>query len=261
MNKHIIFTSGRSGSNYLSNTLNLSSECVNYGEVLGEWTVPHKFVYTKLFKGENVGGYLELVYSSDIIFYLGQLYSCFSHLKAGRKVNFKWKNKVSSVGIKDFLVTMEGNDGSFQYIMDNPEIKIIYLYRENILNRYISVIYLGETKQSVSYEGNKNHKVFIELDDFFNKMEIYESERNREEAFLEGLPDHDILRIEYEDYFKDTDSINTWNKRVFEFLGLRPISAFSQQKKIMSKSLEDNISNYDELLSAVKGTEYEKYLN
>ena len=59
MNKHFIFTSGRSGSNYLSNTLNISKKCVNYGEVLGEWTVPYKWIYKNFFKNFKINGRTE----------------------------------------------------------------------------------------------------------------------------------------------------------------------------------------------------------
>lgn len=48
MNKHIILTNGRSGSNYISGVLNSHPHITNYGEVLGEWTVPY-MIYDKFF--------------------------------------------------------------------------------------------------------------------------------------------------------------------------------------------------------------------
>ncbi len=42
MNRHIILTSGRSGSNYLANTLNQHPQIVNYGEVLATTLIPYK---------------------------------------------------------------------------------------------------------------------------------------------------------------------------------------------------------------------------
>jgi len=260
VNKHFIFTSGRSGSNYLSNTLNLSKQVVNYGEVLGEWTIPHKFLYKNIFKNKGVVAYLNYIYSSDIFFYLGQLYSCFSHLKNGRKINFKLKRNIESVGVKDFFVTMNRHAGSFQYVSDDPEIKVIYLYRSNILKRYISLVFMSENNQAVSYNLIKNKKIHINIEDLIEKLNIYELNRKNEEMFVLSLNRHDVLNIEYEEYFKDADSINFWNKKVFEFIGLQAISDLSQQKKILSNSLKDNVLNYDELVTSIKGTQFEKYL-
>ena len=42
MNRHIILTNGRSGSNNIANTLNLHAQLVNFGEVLGSWTLPRR---------------------------------------------------------------------------------------------------------------------------------------------------------------------------------------------------------------------------
>ena len=174
MNKHFIFTSGRSGSNYLSNTLNISNECVNYGEVLGEWTVPYKWIYKNFFKNKEIEEYLDFIYSNGAFFYMGQIYSCLSRFKNGRKIKFKVKGAVESIGIKDFAITMGRREGTFQYISNHPEIKIIYLYRANILNRYISLVFMGENNQAVSYQQIKNNKLHIDIDDLIDKMNVFD---------------------------------------------------------------------------------------
>jgi len=261
VNKHFIFTSGRSGSNYLSNTLNISKKCVNYGEVLGEWTVPYKLIYTAFFKNKEISDYLGFIYSNNIFFYLGQVYSCFSHFRNGRRMNFKFKREIESIGIKDFFITMGRREGAFQYISNHPEIKVIYLYRSNILNRYISLVFMGENNRAVSYKKIKNKKLHINIEDLLEKMDTFSLLRKEEQEFIASLKNHEVLNVEYEEYFEDSNSINFWNKKIFEFIGLDDTAELSQQKKILSNTLKDNILNYDELVSSLKGTEYEQFLN
>ena len=71
MNRHIILTSGRSGSNYLTNTLNQHPHLVNYGEVLASMLIPYKFYDRckryKICHGSIID-YLNSVYSSKTFF-------------------------------------------------------------------------------------------------------------------------------------------------------------------------------------------------
>ena len=73
MKHHFILTSGRSGSNYLANTLNSSKQVVNIGEVLGYWTVPHK-LYSRVSNLFNISyeEYLDLLLENQTSFYAAQ---------------------------------------------------------------------------------------------------------------------------------------------------------------------------------------------
>jgi len=103
MNRHFILTHGRSGSNFLANCLNKHQSLVNYGEVLGEWTQPYRLF--KLYKkaGKGWPEYLDALYTSSTLFYAAQSVSALKHLKTGRKINFKRKSAIKSLGVKDFV--------------------------------------------------------------------------------------------------------------------------------------------------------------
>ncbi len=68
MNRHIIFTNGRSGSNYIANIINQHPNAVNYGEVLGDWTLPYKIHQKIGMGGKSDIEYLEYIYKDKVFF-------------------------------------------------------------------------------------------------------------------------------------------------------------------------------------------------
>jgi len=258
MNRHFIFTSGRSGSNYLSNTLNNSPDCVNYGEVLGEWTLPFKLIGRFLCNDLGAEKYFRVIYSSKVYFFIAQVYSVFSHLRGQRKINYKARRKVSSIGVKDFLVTMERRKG-FDFLRSNNDIKVIYLYRRNILKKYISGVFMSENKLASSYSEVSIEPIDINVDAMLSNLEIMTDEARRERTFISSLRNQ-VLTIEYEEYFESGESKALWNTAAFNFLGVEPVDIKSGQKKILPDRLKDVVNNYDEVLVALAGSEYEAFL-
>ncbi|MEL4894915.1 hypothetical protein [Crocosphaera sp. Alani8] len=58
---------GRSGSNYVAGVINQHPQLVNYGEVLGEWTLPYR-LYEKLANHKvPVDSYLDYIYSNKFM--------------------------------------------------------------------------------------------------------------------------------------------------------------------------------------------------
>ena len=151
MTKFLIFTNGRSGSNYLSNMLNLNNESVCYGEILGSWNLSYKLYGWYYLKNNKVEDYINLFFKSNFLFYMAQLYSAYSHLKGNRNILLKRKSKIKALGIKDFLVTIKNNN-ALDFFIKNEEFKIIYLYRDNILERYVSGLFMKQNKVSSSYK-------------------------------------------------------------------------------------------------------------
>jgi Sulfotransferase family len=259
MNKFLIFTSGRSGSNYLSNTLNISSSCVCYGEVLGEWNMPYR-AFGRFYFSKNKGkinDYLDLFYSSKSVFYLAQVYSSISHIKSRRGINFKLMNKIKAIGIKDFLVTIERKN-AYDYFLKQPDIKIIYLHRDNLLKKYISGLFM--VNSIVTYTSVQHNPIELDIEKMLEKLKIYSKEVMREREFIAKLRTHSILDIDYEEYFENSDSIIKWNHIVCDFLGIDPIKTTSNQKKILPVKLKDIVLNYDQIVESIKNTEYEKFL-
>lgn len=262
MNRHIILTSGRSGSNYLANTLNQHKKIVNYGEVLAGMIIPYKFYdkYKKIYRW-SVIDYLNYVYSSKTFFYTAQLYSAYSHLRKKKPINFKkWRN-ISQLGTKEFFLNyLDKNAVSF--LIEHRELDIIYLYRENRLRRYLSGVFLQKTHIVSSEKKLQVSKVHIDPADMMKHLEIMDKEIEDEKNIINQLENRHLLSINYEDYFVDENSILSHNQKIFEFLGVEPIlTAKSQHKKILPHRIVDLVENYDEFCACLKNTKYQQYLD
>jgi len=261
--RHVILTSGRSGSNYLANTLNLHPQVVNYGEVLGSWTLPWKLFKPLRILGLGVLSYLEYIYSSHVFFMAAQMYSSFSHLRKRKPIKCKYRRHIKHIGVKDFFINFESR-AAFDFILNQPEIDVIYLSRCNILRRYLSVLHMAKSNTAVSESSHpKVHQVKVDIKHMLQTLMILEQEVMKEEAMLKRIEKagHRLMRINYEDYFKSTATIELINKKVFQFLGVEGIALLSKHRKILPNSFSDIIVNDQEVMSALKGTVYEVYLH
>jgi len=256
--RHFILTSGRSGSNYLTNTLNQHPHIVNYGEVLGEWTLAYKIhkPFERLLSWRH---YLDILYNSTIIYYFAQFISLHSHLKKNESINFKQKREITNIGIKDFAFLLR-NRTLLTYLESSSDIKVIYLHRRNILKRYLSLIKMNTSGIVKTDIHLKNASVFVDIEDLFLKLKVYSQETKLEEEIVSTLPEERLLEIIYEEYFLDTASRTSTNNKVFKFLGVTPIPVESKQKKIGNDNLQEYIRNYEEVYKILKGTEFEEYL-
>lgn len=146
MNKHFIYTGSRSGSNYLVNLLNAHPQITNYGEVMGEWTVPYKLHSRIGLGGKSMLDYLNFIYTNPLFFYAAQFYAVNERVWKGKPLNFKHWNQIKTLGIKDFHMHF-CNEKKYlwSFFKDHDEILIINLYRKNLLNKFISLKMLSVT--------------------------------------------------------------------------------------------------------------------
>ncbi|ACB52471.1 unknown [Crocosphaera subtropica ATCC 51142] len=262
---HIILTNGRSGSNYLSNLLNLHPEITNYGEVLGDWTLPYKlYKLINYFSKSNisVSDYLDYILNSQKFFAIAQYYSAYSHFKKGQKINFKKLQSIKTVGIKDFSINFLKR-GVNNYITERSNLYIINLYRENSLKRLISLEAMNITGVIASKETQRknNSKIYLFTDNLIAKIELYEKEKQSQFELVKLSPKNKILEIKYEDYFLSYENQELYNQKIFDFLGVSKLNLVSQHKKILSQNLVDILKNYDEVVEIIQGTKYEKFLH
>ena len=106
------------------------------------------------------------------------------------------------------------------------------------------------------------HKT-IELDisDMLQKLEIFADELQLSFSIANKIPDKRIFSLCYEDYFRSHKDTLRFNKDIFRFLGVPPITVASSQKKIGKDNLKSYIRNYDDVVAALKNTRFEKYLD
>ena len=262
MNKHLIFTNGRSGSNYLANLLNQHPHITNYGEVLGDWTIPYQLHSRYGLGGKLDRDYLEFLYRSSTFFFWSQCYSAIAHWKSKKPVNFKRWNQIKSLGIKDFSIHFHRKNIQ-NYLVENESLLIINLYRENSLKRLISLINMQSTGVVKTTQNLAVQKITLDLDYVKKELPIYEQEKQKQLTLIEQINPARVFNLKYEDYFSSPESQQKYNQQIFDFLQVENFSSLlqSSQKKILDGSLAQIIDNYDELKLNLENTEYEKYLD
>lgn len=151
----------------------------------------------------------------------------------------------------------------YEYFLErNDDIKVIYLYRKNLLKAAISkqnhtrLINLGKSS-------NLNHENYIKLDQLnldidqaIQYMNRRQSEDKKHEREIQVFSHR--YTIQYEDLYKNTDSVI---KKLYNFLEVDTnYKPLEQTVKITPDEIQYAISNYEELVTRFSGTPYEKYL-
>jgi LPS sulfotransferase NodH len=267
MDIHLIYTEARSGSNYLVDLFNFHPGLVNYGEVLGDWTKPHQ-VYKRLTRRSPDRAYLQFIYTSRLFFYLSQIYYAYQNFRRHKPISFKRRSQIRSLGIKDFHHTFKKYH-LLDFLAETPSLRIIYLYRKNILKQHIS-LELMRTTNIVSTEMTRDGKATIPsirgrvhvdsrlILDVLANAEAEISERN---AVLSRVSPGRIYSIAYEDLFASPSSLEAFRLQVFQFLGVEPIEVASRQRKLSSDDLRELVVNYEELYAELIDTPFAKYLD
>jgi hypothetical protein len=261
MQRHLILTNGRSGSNYLVNVLNSHPQLTNYGEVLGNWILPYKLHKNFKLGGDSPVDYLHYIYSSKTFFYFAQIYSALSRLKKGKHPRFKEWSQVQSIGIKDFTINIKKRQLQ-PFFQNQDDLLVINLYRENTLKRVLSRFLMKQTGtvKLDNHAKQTRSKLAIPLDVVIRDLEIFEQETQEQFELVSLLPSENVLHVRYEDLFESEQSQNDYRDQIFEFLNVKPLTVQSSHRKILSDDLSSIISNYQELCEALERTRFSKYL-
>lgn len=265
MRKHIVFALGRSGSNFVCNLINAHPHAVNYGEVLGDWTLLYKLHQRIGFGGKSISSYLNYLYDSPAAFYMAQLYSAWSHVKRAKPINFKFLGNIKTIGIKDFSMNFKKRNMS-NFLVENTDILVINLYRTNQLKRLLSLQNLKGTgivavQTSGSPPPTRPKTMHADLERLMEYLEIYESEIEEHHQMVKGIPQDRVLHICYEDLFSSQAATKHYRNRISEFIGISVLETASTHTKILPDNLSEIIDNYEEVSKLLSGTRFEKYLD
>lgn len=261
MRTHIVFTNGRSGSNFLVDAINQHPELCNYGEVLGSYMPSMKLHRATGYGGRSVEDYLDHVLTSRRHFEIASRYSAVARRRRGQAPRAKRWSDLSSIGVKDFGIRF-AEHGLDDYLAHHPEISVISLYRENTLRRAVSVISLERTGQVMRRHGTAtNVPLVIDPSELLALMHRMDRELDHQLQVVAGLDPERVLTIRYEDLFADSTTTAALVRETFEFLGVRPISIRHEQRKVLSDDLADTIDNADEVLDAVARSRFAVFLD
>ncbi len=262
MYPHVVFTNGRSGSNFLVESLNQHAQLCNYGEVLGSY-MPSRKLHDKLgYGGRTVEAYLDFVLRSKLHYRLAQGYSAVSRRRQGLPGRYKKWADLKSVGVKDFGIRFETDDlGDF--FRDRPQIRVISLVRDNTLRRAVSITALRATGTvAVSQAGSAEAAALsVSVPEFMARMDALEKEKHEQLAMVEALQPGQWIHLTYEDLFSSAAARDSHMDEIFRFLGVAPITITERFHKIVSNDLAAAIENWDEVREAIAASPHARYLD
>ncbi len=269
---HVIFTNGRSGSNFLVDALNQHPQLCNYGEVLGFYMPSMKLHERFGYGGKTVEAYLDFILSSRRHFETAQLYSAVSRLRRGQSPRRKRWSEVTSIGVKDFAIRF-AERGVEHYLESRPETKVVSLNRENTFRRAVSITSLRRTgvvavntslnsaTDTPAEDSSRPPRQFeVDVGDFLDLMQTLESEKEQQLAMVDALDPQRCLRLTYEQMFASPEDGQRLVGEVCTFLGVEPRVFEVNHRQIVPADIRETILNYDTLQETLVEAGFSSYL-
>lgn len=225
MKRHVILTSGRSGSNHLVAALNHHEELCNFGEVLGPWTLPAKLWSPLARLGASKSSLLDMIYESRLVYYAAQSVSYWRKSARDEETHFRSRGSLKSIGVKEFFLHLRDEE-ALSWFVSCQDLSIIHLRREDLLARALSVLRLRETGRAVTRAGEgRGAALRVEPSELLKLIADLEVEGREEEEIIQRLSHQKILSLVYERDLADAAATSGTLGKVCEFLGVDAVEA------------------------------------
>lgn len=148
------------------------------------------------------------------------------------------------------------------YLVRHSEIRVIHLRRDNLLKQYVSKVLLG-AKRERAWQPHTDHRIPVVSVRISPERAITEMSRVRAAFadFEQLLSGHRKIELVYERMVNgQTLSHEAWSK-ISELLEIEPAEIGSDLVKMNPHDLRPMVENYEELATALAGTEFERYLD
>ena len=261
MKRHVVLTSGRSGSNHLVAAINQHPSLCNFGEVLGSWTLPAKLWTPARWFGASSARLLETVYSSRAVYYTAQSLS-FASRKLGREAtHFRRRERLRSLGVKEFFMHL-GDPDVLGWFEACEELSIIHLKREDLLARALSVHRLNLNGRAVTRAGDGTEGALsVDPVALLQILDALKEEGEEEDRILERLSHHRRLSLVYERDLASGDAAAETLSQVHEFLGVeaRSLMDTGHRSAVSGRPIEA-VENREEVEAALRGSQHAELL-
>ena len=262
MDRHVILTLGRSGSNTLVNTINQHPELLNIGEVLGDWNRIRQVQRKLGLYGSDTARYLDATTTrSPLVRFMSAGRSA-GRLARGRFGELKPLHRIQSLGIKEFA-TLMSKHGVADYLTERTDIKVIGLVRDDVLDRLVSYLRLRQTGEVLAHStqsGSGENRLSVDPEEFLSLLENIDTENKMLKQMLDALPESRRRIIRYDAFYKDEPSRQHIMEEVFAFLGVPAVQTRSRMKKIITTTARDMLENRHACACALQGTRFEGML-
>lgn len=239
--KFIILSMPRSGTNYLSYLLHDHPQVVSLGELYDKrviWSTPAK----PWLEGKS---YLKLFRDFFPVLFL----KLFAYSKYPRSV--------IAVGFRFFYWHAELYPSVLRYLLDQSDIRIIHLKRQNMLENLVSLKIALETNIWISLKQKTEPRVKLKIS-HHECVEYFTYTEKSWETYDKVFSGFSIIDVFYEDLCKNQQEEL---KRILSFLGVSYRRLTCPLKKQNTRRLRDVILNYDELKTQFRHTKWKNFFD
>ena len=231
--KFIIFSQGRTGSTLLVKILNSHPDIVCEREIFQLKNI--------IFSGQIHNPY-RMINGKELIY---------------RKKVYGFKAKIYQLNEQRRLI---GGSKEFLRNATNNGWKLLYLKRGNLIQHVLSSL-VAENLNTYHFNSNGEKSTYDKLKlelDVHDLIKRLDERRNYLEQEKEALEGREYMEISYEKLSEYPQEVAD---EIFSFLGINSVRIDIPLQKSNTKSVEELVSNYDEIASALKSTEYAKFLD
>jgi len=172
--------------------------------------------------------------------------------------NYVWKEyskPFKAVGFKYFYDHdrhLTNKNDLVNYFAANSAVKFLHIKRDNLLATLFSYKRALAQQQWTKSDNDFRTSISVqECNDYF--QQILYSQKLFDELFTNRT-----LQVNYDNLLKATEQIL---QEVLDFIGVNAISLTTETSKNIETKLSDCITNYTELKTHFKSTDYAKYFN
>ena len=241
----VILSAQRSGSTFLVSLLNNHPDIICTGEIFKRVNplniIQPDFSYQHL-KSKSLKNQLQ--------HYLRNEKSIHEHL------DNIYRNREEYLGFKLMPIQIKRFPSTLQYIYDN-KIPILYLYRANFLERYVSIKVASKTK---AYSSRKTvrlknihldpQKIVADLTKMQNELDLLRAYASKADKNME---------LSFEELTKTNPTKSV--EKILSFIGVTQSDSLqSEMKKMVKKPLSEMIENYSEIKDVLIHSTFKQFL-
>jgi hypothetical protein len=175
--------------------------------------------------------------------------------------NFLARQDAPVVGFKAMYNQLK-NPKTHEFLRLHTDIRIIHLRRDNLLKQYVSKMLLGK-KRETRWQPHSTTNLPVVSTHIVPEAAIDHMEKvlQQFEAFERLLSRHQKIELVYESMINGGCLSNQAASSLCKLLNIENRPMCCDYVKVNPDKLELMIDNYDELVAALRGTEFERHLD
>jgi len=150
------------------------------------------------------------------------------------------------------------NPFALRYLQRNDDIRVIHLRRDNLLKVYVSRQLMARRDKLHVHEPVEAIRTHVDPAAALAYIRKARAQYDRFEHLFAG---HARLPVVYEEMIAGQHLSDGTNADICRFLGVASFRMKTRQVKLNPESLQDMVTNYDEVAAAISQSEFARMLN